>query len=96
MVLKTFNQCSCFFSSRCIWSDVIQLSDDIFSQLLTLLTHFGLACELPACTNDLNHVNGATSHCYLMPWFLSGKQPLTLASDWPPQADKTQVHKKIK
>lgn len=73
---------------KCIWSDLIETSDDIFSQLLTMFTHFGLVCELPSPAIDLT--NGTPTVCYLVPWFLSSKRPDTLSTNWPPIADNTQ------
>ena len=58
-----------------------------------MLTHFGLACEMPAVANDLDTPDGVPLlPSYLVPWFVKSKRPTSLETDgWPSHADERQV-----
>ena len=83
----------CFFLfSRCLWSEYLEKSDTIFPQLLTMLTHFGLACEMPSVGNDIGSPDGtAPPVCYLVPWYFRPYRPRSLSNNWPSRPDSSQV-----
>lgn len=76
---------------KCICLDVIKSFDEICLQLSTMLSHFGLACEMPTYACDLDHLDNVPSPDYLMPWFLGSKRPSTIETNWPLHAAENQV-----
>ena len=76
---------------RCVWAEFLKESDEIFSQLIKMLTHFGLACEMPAVGNDIDAPDGPPSVCYLIPWFFKNTRPKSMSNQWPARADAEQV-----
>jgi hypothetical protein len=62
-----------------------------------MLAHFGLACEMPAVSNDLDTADGGPPPppCYLIPWFFNPKRPRSLSNNWPPRANASQVGERI-
>ena len=57
-----------------------------------MLTHFGLACEMPAVGNDLDTADGGPPPpCYLIPWFFKTHPPRSLSNNWPLRANARQV-----
>ena len=64
----------------------------MFPQLLKMLTHFGLACEMPAVGNDIDTPDGTPPPvCYLIPWFFKKNRPKSMSNQWPARADAKQV-----
>ena len=81
-----------FFLSRCVWAEFLEESDEMFCQLLKMVTHFGLACEMPAMGNNIDTPDGApTPVCYLIPWFFKNSRPWSMRMQWPVRADAKQV-----
>ncbi|XP_028393150.1 malignant fibrous histiocytoma-amplified sequence 1 homolog [Dendronephthya gigantea] len=77
---------------KCIWSKFLDDSDTIFPQLLTMLAHFGLACEIPAAVNDLDTPDGSPPPpCYLVPWFFKHSRPRSMSNDWPSLTPRNQI-----
>ncbi len=92
LLVKSKLRCVFFLFSRYLWSEYLQKSDTIFPQLLTMLTHFGLACEMPSVGNDIGSPDGAAPPvCYLVPWYFKPHRPRSLSNNWPSRPDNSQV-----
>ena len=74
----------------------MQLNHEQFEQMVLLLKHFGLACELPTDTSNLGSpmVTSSPSPLLLVPWFLSGQEcNQEVRDDWPNIPVESQVGK---
>ena len=71
----------------------MQLNCEQFEQMVLLLKHFGLACELPTVTSNLGSptVTSSPSPLLLVPWFLTQECNQEVRDDWPDIPDESQV-----
>ena len=70
----------------------MELNPHQLKQMVLIMEHFGLACELQADrSNVAPTVSSSESPLLLVPWFLPPECNQEMMSDWHDKPDKSQV-----